>query len=817
MRLKRCSKSADPLAGTFQSLYILCSFAVKVSPRRTRRNTKNDNENETFQRMKQFNFPTTIINIMKQLFALAIGLLFATCFSVEAAEYYVSPAGTAAAAGTANDPFGSLEPARDAIRLARSAGTLQPDEAVTVHVAPGDYFFTQGFELRKEDSGTKDAPVIYRSEKPFEAKLIGGVTLPASVWKRVEAPAIFGRLDHSVRRQIRVADLNELDIPAMKEWGDQFRGRPDAPPELIFNEQPMTVARYPNEGWLEFKTALDSGNPHDEQAEERTQTIAQQAGVTFIHPDVDTTKKHGGAFLYDEEGLSTRTAERFDRWNVADGVWLFGYWTHDWAEQVLKVAHIDTQQKILLLQGIHHYEIGGTSWSDFKERRYFVMNVLEELDAPGEWYLDRQANRLYFYPPSRIENATVVLSILEQPLITLRDAENIQLQGFSLGPTFGQGVAIQDGTNNVILGCRIKNTGQGGVSLHGGTVNRVQSCDLENIGSTGIVISGGDRRTLTPAGNMAVNNHVKNFGRWARTYNGAISVHGVGNIVRNNKMHEGPHLAVAYGGNENRIERNEIFNVLSETSDAGALYTGRDWTTQGNIIAENFIHNIGVADVNHTMGVYIDDCDSGDTIERNIFYRAKRAVFIGGGRDNIARSNLFIECYQGIHLDSRGMTWRQWNTPGDGWNLEEKAEALDYKNPPWSTRYPKLATIMSNMPQAPLGNIFANNVMIDCTMWLHLDGNVLGLLERDDIEDNIIIRENLIIENAVKSADAKLPPNKQGLQRFLQNVEPEFRNPRKMDFRFTEGSPLSEALPEGFDIPYENIGIYIDEYRTSVR
>ena len=754
---------------------------------------------------------------MKQLFTLIVVLLFATSLSIEAAEYYVSPVGKAAAAGTANDPFGSLESARDAIRQARSGGTLKPGEAVIVHVAPGDYFLTRGFELRREDSGTKDAPIIYLSEKPFEAKLIGGITLPAAAWKPIEDPAILNRLSRPSRRDILVADLNALNIPAMGEWGNQFRGRPDAPPELIFNNQPMTIARYPNEGWLGFKTALDTGNPHNEQIEESNRNAAQKAGVTFVHPEVDVTKKHAGAFLYDEEDLTTRAAERFARWNVGDGVWLFGYWTHDWAEQVLKVARIDTQQKILFLQGIHGYEIGGTSWSDFKERRYFVMNVLEELDAPGEWYLDRKANRLYFYPPTNIDETTVVLSILEQPLMTLRDAENVQFQGFSLGPTFGHGVVIQGGINNAILGCRIVNTGRDGVQITSGTIHRVQSCDLENIGSTGIVVAGGDRRTLTPAGNMAVNNHIKHFGRLSRTYAGAVSVHGVGNIVRNNKMHEGPHLAIAYGGNENRIERNEIFNVLQETSDAGALYTGRDWTTQGNVIAENYVHDLGVPDVEGTMGVYIDDCDSGDTIERNLFYRAKRAVFLGGGRDNIVRSNLFIECFQGIHLDSRGMTWRQWNTPGDGWNLEEKAEAVNYKDPPWSTRYPKLAATMSNMPQAPLGNVFEHNVMIDCQQWLHLDGNVLVLLQRDDITDNIIVGRNLVVENAVKSADAKLPTKEQGLQRFVQNVVPDFRDPEKMDFRFKEGSPLAGAVPEGFDIPFENIGIYVDDYRKSVQ
>ena len=752
-----------------------------------------------------------------KLFLPAIVLIFAVSTSLEAAEYHVSTTGKAAAIGAANDPFDSLESARDTIRRARQEGTLKPDESVTVHVAPGDYFLNSSFELGREDSGSGNATIVYRSVKPFEAKLIGGMTIPASAWKSVDAPEVLKRLDKSVHRNVLVADLTALNIPTMKEWSNEFRGRPNAPPELFFDDRPMTVARWPNDGWVSFKTALDSGMPHDEKTEEATRNAVQKAQITFAHPAVDTARRHGGAFLYDEEGLTLRDAERFARWNVADGVWLCGYWVHDWAEEVLKVADIDTKQKILFLLGIHGYGIGGTSWSDFNERRYCVINVLEELDAPGEWFLDRKTNRLYFYPPKSIDRAAIVLSTLEQPLISLRNVEHVQFQGFSLGPTFGHGMVIQGGSNNAVLGCRIANTGQDGVQLNGGTANRVQSCDVENTGSTGIVMNGGDRKNLVPAGNMAVNNHIHHFGRWSRTYAGAFSLNGMGNIVRNNKMHDGPHLAILYGGNEHRMERNEISEVLLETSDAGAVYTGRDWTSQGNIIAENFFHDLGIPGVNHTMGIYLDDCDGGDTIERNIFYRAKRAVFIGGGRDNIVRSNLFLECFEGIYLDARGMTWKQWNTPNSGgWNLEEKAEALDYKNPPWSTRYPKLAATMSNMPKAPLGCVFANNVMIDCGQWVYFDRNVLQLLEQSNIEDNIVIASNLIVENAVKSKDAKLPPSILQLQQFRQNDPPEFRDPTKNDFRFKNETSLFNAIPTGFDIPFDNIGIYVDEYRKAV-
>ncbi|MDR3109837.1 MAG: right-handed parallel beta-helix repeat-containing protein [Planctomycetaceae bacterium] len=719
-------------------------------------------------------------------------------------------------------PKDSLESIRDTIREARKAGTIKPDETVTVYLAPGKYFLSKTFELKKEDSGTEKNPAVYRSETSsdvpsFGANLIGGIEIPASAFKKIDDPAILKRLDPAVHDNVFVADLNALNIPGMKDWGNNFRGRPNAPPELFFNEEPMTVARWPNEGWTGFKTPLDSGMPHDEKAEEANKKAAEKAGVQFVHPGTDTAKRHGGAFLYDEETLKVRDLERIARWSIEDGVWLCGYWTHDWSDEILKVASIDVKQKILTLLGVHGYGIGGQSWAGYAERRYFALNLFEELDAPGEWYLDRKANRLFFYPPKDLTGSSIILSTLEQPLILLNDVNFVRFQDISFGPTFGSGIDIRGGTKNAILGCRIFDTGQHGVSLNGGTTNLVRGCDLYNIGSTGISINGGDRKTLTPGDHRAVNNHIHHFGRLSRTYSGAFSLHGVGNIVRNNRIHDAPHLAIAYGGNENRIERNEIYNVVQETSDAGALYTGRDWTTQGNVIEENYIHDLGTSDSHGTMGVYLDDCDCGDTIRRNVFYKASRAVFIGGGRDNIAENNIFVECYQGISLDSRGMSWKQWNTSGDGWNLEEKANALNYKNPPWSERYPKLATLLENEPKAPLGCIFQRNVMIDCKQWIHLDGNVLKLLERTDLKDNIIVADNLVVENTVKSDDAKLPEKEKTQQKFVAEIEPGFVGIEKQDFHFKPDSPLLKILPKNFEpIPFEKIGIYVDEYRKAL-
>lgn len=755
---------------------------------------------------------------MRNRFSLILCCLFFGSL-VHAAEYYVAPNGSDDQPGTESAPFASLEKARDTIRQARRDGTIKQGEAVTVLLEPGDYFLNKSFELTAEDSGSDTGPVQFRSKIPNTARLIGGFVVPTSAFKKIVDDRMLARIDSKSKNKILVADLNSLNIPGMEQWRDNFRGRPDMPPELFFNEQPMTVARWPNSDWFGFKTTLDSGRVHDDKTEEDNRKAAEKAGVRFVHPDADTTKPHGGTIVYDEESLKNREPNRFERWNVEEGVWLFGYWVHDWAEEALRVAAINTKDKTLATRAPHYYGIGGNTWSDFSERRYFALNLLEELDAPGEWYLDRKANSLYFYPPKKFgKDDSIILSTLSPELIRLDNTQFVRILELSLGPTFGGAIRIKGGERNEIAGCRIFNTGAHGILVEGGKEHSVRSCDLFNIGSCGVSLSGGDRKNLTPSGHVAENNHIHHFGRWNRTYSGAFNLHGVGNTVRNNRIHDAPHLAIAYGGNEHRIQRNEIYNVALETSDAGALYSGRDWTTQGNVIEENFIHHIGPPTSHSTMGVYLDDCDSGDTVRRNVFYKACNAVFIGGGRDNTVVDNLFIECYRGISLDARGMTWKQWNQAGDGWNLEEKAENLNYKNPPWSERYPKLAATMQNEPKAPLGCVFARNIMIDCKKWMNLDGNVLKLLERSDLKDNIVVEKNLVVENSVKSEELKLPEKERKLQKGVRNVDPGFVNLDKLDFRFKPNSPLKKILSKDFEpIPFEKIGIRTDEYRKTIK
>ena len=719
-------------------------------------------------------------------------LLFTLCcISSASAEVklYVAADAKPGGDGRSGKPFQTLAQARDGIRAARKAGSLKSDEAVVVEISPGTYRFDATWELGAADGGTAEGPVTYRATKPGRVHIQGGITLTNDLFQPVTDEKVLARLDPAVRSKVLVYDLSAAG--EFKNFSDAYHGVPTGP-WLYADGQPMTLARWPNidapeSGWAGFSKALDTGLPKPKSE------------------DPVMRKLHPGTFVFEDS--------RPSRWNLAEGVWLMGYWTHDWADEVIKIGAYDPAKKAITLAAPHNYGINGGTLGAAK-RRFFALNLLEELDAPGEWYLDRPGKKLYFYPQGPLKKQRIVLATLTHPLVKITGAKYLTLAGLSFEYGHGDGLVLQNVEHCEIAGCIVANCAASGISVQGSD-NIIRSCDLFNLGCSGIGLHGGDRKSLTPGRNLAVNNHIHHYGLFQRTYAPGIGVDGCGQIVRQNLIHDAPHNAVLYSGNEHLFELNEVYRVVMETGDAGAFYTGRDWTSQGNILRHNYIHDLGGGDGKHvnTMGIYLDDCDCGDTLVGNVFYKAGRAILIGGGRDNPILNNLMIECPIGIHLDSRGMTWKQWNDPADtSWSLEEKAKRLNYTQPPWSEKYPHLAKIMADDPRLPLYNPMHRNVFIDCKTTCDFDGNVKKILDRLEIS------ENLVVTRATTNTAAPLR-----IKGFVYEsgsvekpVDPGFVDAQKANFKLRSNAWLRKALPSFEPIPFDQIGLYKDKFRTEL-
>lgn len=560
------------------------------------------------------------------------------------ADFYVAPAGSDANPGTKSKPFATLEGARDTIRsgIARGNGKRKP---LTIWVRGGDYFRTNTFALTTADSGTAEAPLTWRAYKDEPVRLLGGRTLTG--FTPVSDATALARLDEQARGHVVQLNLHALGITDFGEMKSRGFGRPTVPAhcELFFDHRPMTLARWPNEG--EF--AKIAGYPAGQKDE------------------------HGGQ-LGELTGGFNYSGDRPRRWRDTSGLWVHGYWAYDWANSYEQVASLDVEQRLVKTLPPHgHYGFR-------KDQRIYFLNVLEELDQPGEWFLDRKTGVLYFWPPSsvaadvsprttnnesqraRTSAATeILLSLLDQPLLKLTDVAHVAFRGFAFEATRGNAIEIQGGASNRIAGCLIRNVGDSGVVIAGGTGHGVVSCDVFDTGDGGVSLSGGDRQTLTHGGHFVENCHFQRQGRWSKCYVPAISMTGVGLRASHNLIHDHPHCAILYWGNDHVMEFNEIHHIALETGDVGAIYTGRDYTFRGNKIRHNFIHHTGGVGMG-SMGVYMDDCVSGTEVFGNVFYKVHWAMFIGGGRDHRVENNLFVDCDPAVRADGRGLdkspVWR---------------------------------------------------------------------------------------------------------------------------------------------------------------
>ena len=605
---------------------------------------------------------------------LAVSGLTVSAAGIRAAEYHVATTGSDANAGTADAPFTSLAAAREAARAAA--------EPVTVWVHDGVYPLAESVSFRAEDSGTAAAPVHYRAVNPGQARLSGGRTLAADDFKAVTDEAVLARIPEGARAAVVRADLGALGIADLGTYPDQFRTVQPVP-ELFFNGERMSLARWPNEGWAEIESIVESGPA--------------------------PWRNHASEAL----GVFTYSGDHPSRWADMGDLWIEGYWCFDWASETIRVQSVDAATKQITLAKQHGYGLGNGNPAP---RRFRAVNLLEELDEAGEYLIDRDEKALYFWPPAPLEGASIVLSLTSEPLLALKDVSHVQLTGLVLEDCAGTAMTVTGGSNVTIAGCTVRNAGLHGIDIDGGDHHTVQSCDIHHNGTGGLTIAGGDRKALTPSGHRVVNNHIYRVSERMRTAAYNVIVGGVGVYVAHNEINDAPHQAILVGGNDHLFELNDVHHVSVASDDCGAFYMGRNPSDRGTVIRHNYWHEIGSAMAHGSCAIYFDDGDGGQTVYGNVFYKASGgrfgAVFNHGGHDNTVVNNIFIECDLAIGAAPWSDDgWREW-LGGDLWKTR-LLEEVDITRSPFTERYPELIGFMEYESGLRL-NRALRNVAVAC-------------------------------------------------------------------------------------------------------
>lgn len=286
--------------------------------------------------------------------------------------------------------------------------------------------------------------------------------------------------------------------------------------------------------------------------------------------------------------------------------------------------------------------------------RYHFQNALEELDAPGEWFLDPRTHILYVWPEDDVSKHEVRLVTLDSFLKLNPGTRGVSIERLTFTGCNGTAVIMANTKQCRVAACTFVTVGDfsgSAVSINGGFDNLAQGNDISFVGSTGISLSGGDRPTLTACNNVADNNHIHHIGVFNKNACG-VGANGVGIIISHNLIHDGPRMGVQMGGNNITVEYNHMHHLVLETQDGGAVYTGgRDWiASRGSKWQYNRIHDIigcgqeagGLKHPWFTFGLYPDDNTGGVDIIGNLVYRiAHTPIHMHNSRDCVVENNVF--------------------------------------------------------------------------------------------------------------------------------------------------------------------------------
>lgn len=588
---------------------------------------------------------------------------------------YVGPDGQDSNPGTRERPFGTLPRARDEIRRVKPAG------AVVVCVRGGRYPVGKTFELSAEDSGTASAPIVYQAAAGETPVFSGALRLQG--FQPVTDANVIERLPAESHARVRQVDLKRFGLqnfrPLVLGGYSNGRGFKTVPvEELYFNGTPLPMARWPNEGWAEMPDV--------------------------VALDFEVRGRKGSS-----AGRLKYEGERPSRWLAEKDGFLYGYWFHDWADSYERIESIEPEKNQINL---------APPWARYgyrPKRRYYGVNLLAEIDRPGEWYLDRQAGTLYVWPPSDPDKAVVELSVAEFPFVKMEKVGHVTLEGFRWERGAGDAVSLRDCEDCVLAGCTVEGFAGDGVVISGGQRCGLISCDIAQMGRGGARLDGGDRMTLRPSGHFVENCHIHHLSRLHHTYTPGVRVTGVACRVAHNLFHDIGSSAINLAGNDHLVEFNEAHHVVMESDDQGGVDMFGNPTYRGNVYRYNYWHHVGDWQganpwpAGGQAGIRLDDAISGTLVYGNVFYRAAAGTWpfgglqIHGGKDNVVDNNLFVDC-------NVAMSFSPWSEARWLEHIAKPEYAKGIDRDLYAARYASL----SRVADQPNRNLLWRNVVYRC-------------------------------------------------------------------------------------------------------
>ncbi len=663
-------------------------------------------------------------------------------------DIYVSPRGDDDGDGSKENPFATLNRARDAVREMKKNGL--PDGGVVVAIMGGKY--TDTLSLTSADSGEDGKPIRYAAYGDGEPIFTGSISLDAEKFVSVTGPER-SVLSPAAQDAVRVIDLKRYGVKAAELNYNPIGVTNGGPSNVEFyaDRENYTLARYPN-------------------------------GNDFLYPHSVTENVSRGALFKVDEKLTNRMKS----WSSDDDVYVLGMFNLEYQDTAIK-AKVDVDAGTIRLPNMQVYSSNVSS-----DLRFFIFNKLDELDEPGEWYLDRRNCLLYVYPKEDfLSSSPEFVSTYRQTFVSMENCSFVEIDGLTFSCSRGSGISARSVSDCVFYDCTFY--GLGGSAFEGhGDRNVIQSCDISYVGHSGISISGGDKETMTGGRNVVDNNYVTQWGLNSRVFTHAISASGQSNRISHNEIGFSTSNALGSSGNNNIIEYNLVHDCTNYADDCGSFYNGSSWTSGGNVIRYNCFYNIGSDEV-YPSAIYWDDGMAYQTAYSNLFVNVSGYAFsIGGGFGHHVIGNVVVNTVRMPVLYDRRpingfMAGDSFYQVGYGF-IWELYKSTPYTTDVWREHFPLLSQVLQNKRDTVAPHFGYNGAfsLFSDNVFVNKNGSGGGFT-------NHRVRYSAESDNYVGK---------------LTELEDIFINPSEGDYRVREDSPVRDICKEFKDIPYELIGRY---------
>ncbi len=688
-------------------------------------------------------------------------------------DIYIAPSGNDSNSGDINQPLKTLIAARD---KARSTGSK------TIWVREGRYYYDQTVNLNSSDNGLKISG--YQNEK---AIFDGGITINPNKFSKVTTN-LDGRIKTEAVNKIYSTTITNNNLANLLNL--RFMN-------ISIDDEMIRLSRFPNEGLalIDKNTTLEASETKGE-----TGTPSAPKGAGF---------KLDNYFSFNNDAWEAEIIRngKIDFWGNISADWI--------REKINPLATVK-------FNGDHIRGIHGTRYgidSHHSPSRIHFTNILYEMDAPGEWYFDDVDNILYIYPLKEFTPENTI-SVWGGPmLLAMSGVENItieriKIQHLANGSGGDGAINIRDNSNNVnVNGVTFRYIADPltAVNIFNGTNNSVQSCDFIDVSGGGRLYGGSySNNSIEKANNSWENCHFTQL--YSKDYIGkVIGITGAGNIFRNNLVHNINGQPFTYSGVEHLIEKNEVFNAQIDEGDGGFFYTAHELGGFGSIFRHNFLHhNMHIKGVVIKGGLHSDGGDAGEIIIENVFYKmgaGTKNAWAGGGK---TQNNLFISCNTGI-----------WDTP------------RDITDPSFSNQY---NDYMERMENDPLNSNATRNVFGAMLQKIGIPNWENGIT-RDNWRSRIDpwwenrypsmtvmfdafnthkrmgtygsdFTDNFFYETEDRDIVTNSAPNVSNNQQISMSAFTDFST---LDFSYSGSQPANAP-----NIPFNDIGLYLDSYRCAV-